>query len=64
MQVTADRTFATATYLDSATGLIKFMNLSCTLRLNNVFDEDYAYVPLYPMPPRNFNVSIKWEFWD
>jgi len=48
----------------SVAGLVKFMSLSCTLKLNNVFDEDYAYVPLYPMPPRNFNVSVKWEFWD
>ncbi len=48
----------------SVAGLVKFMGLSCVLRVNNVFDKDYAYVPLYPMPPRNFDVSIKWEFWD
>jgi len=48
----------------SAAGFVKFMSLSCALRLNNAFDEDYACVPYYPMPPRNFDVSIKWEFWD
>ena len=48
----------------SVAGLVKFLSLSCVLRVNNVFDEDYAYVPLYPMPPRNFSVSVKWEFWD
>ncbi len=48
----------------SAAGLVKFMSLSCILRVNNVFDEDYAYMPHYPMPPRNFSVSVKWEFWD
>lgn len=48
----------------SVAGLVKFMGLSCVLRVNNVFDEDYAYVPFYPMPSRNFNVSVKWEFWD
>ena len=48
----------------SVAGLLKFMSLSCTLRLNNVLDEDYAYVPYYPMPARNFDLSVKWEFWD
>jgi outer membrane receptor protein involved in Fe transport len=48
----------------SVAGLVKFMSLSCVLRVDNVFDEDYAYVPYYPMPPRNFSVSVKWEFWD
>lgn len=48
----------------SVAGLVKFMSLSCVLRLNNIFDEDYAYVPFYPLPPRNFDVSVKWEFWD
>jgi hypothetical protein len=48
----------------SAAGFVKFMSLSCVLRLNNAFDEEYAYLPDYPMPPRNFDVSIKWEFWD
>jgi len=48
----------------SVAGLVKFTGVSCVLRVNNVFDEDYAYVPLYPMPSRNFDVSVKWEFWD
>ncbi len=48
----------------SVAGLVKFMALSCVLRLNNVFDEDYAYVSFYPMAPRNFDVSVKWEFLD
>ncbi|MDH4211587.1 MAG: TonB-dependent receptor [candidate division WOR-3 bacterium] len=48
----------------SAAGLVKFMGLSCVLRLNNIFDEEYAYLPFYPMAPRNFDVSVKWEFWD
>jgi hypothetical protein len=48
----------------SLAGLLKFLSLSCVLRLNNLFDEEYAYVPYYPMPLRNFDVSVKWEFWD
>jgi hypothetical protein len=48
----------------SVAGLIKFLSLSCVVRLNNVFDAAYAYVPYYPMPPRNYDVSVKWEFWD
>ncbi len=48
----------------SVAGLVKYMGLSCVLRVNNILDEEYAYVPDFPMPPRNFDVSIKWEFWD
>lgn len=48
----------------SLAGLIKFLSLSCVVRLNNLFDEDYAYIPHYPMAPRNYDVSVKWEFWD
>ncbi|UCF70916.1 MAG: TonB-dependent receptor [candidate division WOR-3 bacterium] len=48
----------------SAAGFVKYMGLSCTLRLNNVLDAEYVYLRGYPMPPRNFDVSVKWEFWD
>ena len=48
----------------SVAGLVKFMGLSCVVRVNNVFDEEYAYIPYYPMAPINYDVSIKWEFWD
>ena len=48
----------------SAAGMVKFMGLSIVGRLNNILDEEYAFVPGYPMPPRNYDVSVKWEFWD
>ena len=48
----------------SLAALLKFMSLSCVVRLNNLFDEIYDYVPYYPMPGRNYDVSVKWEFWD
>jgi hypothetical protein len=48
----------------SLAALVKFLSLSCVVRLNNVFDEAYAYIPYYPMAPRNYDISIKWEFWD
>jgi outer membrane cobalamin receptor len=48
----------------SVAGLVKFITLSCVARLNNVFDAEYERIPYYPMPMRNFDVSIKWEFWD
>jgi outer membrane cobalamin receptor len=50
--------------LFSITGTIKFMTLSCTLTLDNILDESYDYIPTYPMPPRSFALSIKWEFWN
>jgi outer membrane cobalamin receptor len=48
----------------SLAALVKFLSLSCVVRLNNVFDEAYAYRPNYPVAPRNYDVSVKWEFWD
>lgn len=48
----------------SAAGLVRFMGLSLVARINNLFDENYAYIPHYPMAPRNYDVSVKWEFWD
>jgi outer membrane receptor protein involved in Fe transport len=48
----------------SAAGMVKFMGLSIVGRVNNILDEEYAFIPGYPMPPRNYDVSIKWEFWD
>jgi outer membrane cobalamin receptor len=44
--------------------MVKFMGLSIVGRVNNILDEEYAFIPGYPMPPRNYDVSIKWEFWD
>ena len=48
----------------TAAGRIRFLSLSCVVRLNNVFDEEYVFVPDYPMAPRNFDVSLHWEFRD
>jgi len=48
----------------SLAALVKFLSLSCVVRLNNVFDESYTSIPYYPMAPRNYDVSVKWEFWD
>ena len=48
----------------SSAGFVRFISLSCAVRVNNLFNEEYAYLPFYPMAPRNFDVSVKWEFWD
>ncbi len=48
----------------SVAGLVKFLGLAVVARVNNLFNEDYAYIPQYPMPLRNYDVSVKWEFWD
>ena len=45
-------------------GTIKFITLSCHLKIDNVFNRSYAIFSDYPMPPRSFTVSIKWEFWN
>ncbi len=48
----------------SVAGFVKFITLSCVAKINNVLDTEYERIPYYPMPTRNFDVSIKWEFWD
>jgi hypothetical protein len=48
----------------SVAGFVKFIALSCVARVNNVFDAEYERVPYYPMPTRNLDVFVKWEFWD
>jgi outer membrane receptor protein involved in Fe transport len=48
----------------SAAGFVRFMDLSVVARINNIFDEYYEYVAHYPMPPRSYDFSVKWEFWD
>lgn len=45
----------------SLVGTIKFITLGCVLRIDNILDEGILE---YPIPARNFNLSVKWEFWD
>ena len=33
-------------------------------RLDNVFNEEYVFVPHYTMEPRYLDFSVKWNFWD
>ena len=48
----------------SLAGMIRVVTLSGTVRVDNIFDEDYNYLPNSPMPPRSFSAAIKWEFWN
>jgi len=48
----------------SVIGKVRFITLSFTLRLDNISDENYAYIPPYTMEPRHLDFSVKWEFWD
>lgn len=48
----------------SAAGTVRFLALSLTLCIDNILNANYTYMPYYPMAPRNYNFSIKWEFWD
>ncbi len=48
----------------SLVGAVRFVTLSFILRLDNVFNEEYVFVPHYTMEPRHINFSVKWEFWD
>ncbi len=48
----------------SVAGTIRFVTLSFTLRLDNIINEKYAYIPNYTMEPRHLKFSIRWEFWD
>jgi hypothetical protein len=48
----------------SAVGYIRLLDLYISFRCNNVFNEEYFYMPYYTMPLRNYSLSIKWNFWD
>lgn len=48
----------------SVIGQVRFITLSFILRLDNISDQRYAYIPPYTMEPRHLDFLIKWEFWD
>ncbi len=48
----------------SVTAVVRVVTLSGTVRIDNIFDENYAYLPNAPMAPRSFFAAIKWEFWN
>jgi outer membrane receptor protein involved in Fe transport len=48
----------------SAIGTIRLMSLSCTIKIDNILNSYYTYIPDYPMAPRHLDVSVRWEFWD
>ena len=37
---------------------IKDMNFKATLKVNNLFDQDYEVIFNYPMPKRNYRFSL------
>ena len=53
-----------ATRVFSAIGYIRLLDLHISFRCDNVFDEEYSYVPNYTMPLRNYSLSVKWHFWN
>lgn len=48
----------------SALGYVRLFDLHLAFGCNNILDEDYFSVPTYNMPSRNYNFSVKWNFWD
>lgn len=48
----------------SALGYVRVLDLHLAFGCNNILDEEYFFVPSYDMPPRNYNFSVKWNFWD
>ncbi|KAF5041225.1 Vitamin B12 transporter BtuB [anaerobic digester metagenome] len=41
---------------------IKTNKLSLSVRLNNIMNADYQYIAWYPMPRRNFYITLKWRW--
>ncbi len=41
---------------------LRFIALSASLRIENILDQDYKYIPDYPMPGRHILFGIKWDF--
>lgn len=48
----------------SALGYVRLLDLHLAFGCNNILDEDYFSVPTYNMPSRNYNFSVRWNFWD
>jgi|GEM_PF-1622875 len=48
----------------SATKHIGFSKLSLSLRINNIMNSDYQYIAWYPMPRRNFYITLKWKWYE
>ena len=41
---------------------IRTNQLTLSVRLNNLMNADYQYIAWYPMPRRNFYVTLKWKW--
>lgn len=48
----------------SLIGSVRFITLSLMLHLDNISNENYAYVHPYTLEPRHLNFSLRWDFWD
>jgi hypothetical protein len=48
----------------SALGYIRIVDLYVSLSCRNIFDQTYFFIPDYTMPPRNYSLAVKWNFWD
>jgi len=48
----------------SATKKIGTNQLSLSVRINNIMNADYQYIAWYPMPRRNFYVTLKWKWYE
>lgn len=46
----------------TVTKSIKTNQLSLSFRINNIMNADYQYIAWYPMPRRNFYVTLKWKW--
>jgi hypothetical protein len=48
----------------TAIGTLRFVTLSFTLRVDNLFDSQYEVLPEYDAAGRTMVFFINWEFWD
>ena len=56
-EIDGSRIFSSIAYL-------RILDLHFSFRCDNIFNEEYSYIPGYLMPTRNYSLSIKWNFRD
>lgn len=48
----------------SGLAFLRIFDLHISFGYNNIFDEEYFFIPNYTMPARNYSLAIKWDFWN
>lgn len=57
-----DSSFVTSAHFHYQPDFLRSVNARLSLHIDNLFDEEYAYRPGYPMPDRNWSLSLRMAY--